>query len=75
MIKEYKIDMDAPKIDPETSSQVILIRHGLSEMNFKYIQQDMHHKKGTPEYRSLLSDPTLIDAELHPIGIQQCENA
>ena len=35
----------------------------------------MTHKKGTPEYQALLSDPSLIDASLHPIGIEQCLNS
>jgi hypothetical protein len=70
LAKQYKIEVNAPKIDPKTESKVIVIRHGLSKMNFSYIEQDMTHKKDTPEYQALLSDPSLIDAELHPIGIQ-----
>jgi hypothetical protein len=36
--EKHKIEVTAPKIDASTESKVIAIRHGLSKMNFNYIE-------------------------------------
>lgn len=54
---------------PANDSPVILIRHGLSKMNIQFMEAGLSYEEECPEKHALESDPALIDAELHPIGI------
>ena len=66
--------MITPEIDPSNDSPIILIRHGLSEMNLKFEKEGHGSDRKTPEYRKFLGDPAMIDSALHPIGVMQSEN-
>ena len=61
--------MITPEVDPSNDAPIILIRHGLSEMNFKFEEQGHDCDNKTPECEKLLNDPAMIDSALHPIGV------
>lgn len=73
MSSDKEIPTDLKVNDTKMTSDVILIRHALSEMNAKYAELDMGSKKGTPEYHQLLSSPEMIDASLDLSGLKECE--
>lgn len=60
-------------MDPNDPSPVILIRHGLSKMNIALLEAGISYEDHSEEKTRIETDPNLIDAELHPIGILQCE--
>ena len=51
----------------------ILVRHGLSEFNFRNIETKSIYGHGSDEWRAVQKDETLVDPELHQAGIMQCE--
>jgi hypothetical protein len=74
LIERLNIPMNTNENPHSDLAPVILIRHGLSMMNIKFMEAGFDYETESPEKLKLESDPSLIDAELHPIGIQQCEN-
>ena len=73
VIDHLGITMVTPE-SPPNDSPVVLIRHGLSMMNIQFMEAGFDYEVETPEKHALEADPALMDAELHPIGIMQCEN-
>lgn len=61
--------INTPAIEGKESADVFLVRHGLSEFNFK----DLQIKKGTgdieEQIKELKASPDICDANLHAIGI------
>ena len=53
----------------------ILIRHGLSEINFKRLECDKQFGEGTEEAIAERKkwNMTMMDPELHKLGAYQCE--
>ena len=53
----------------------ILIRHGLSEINYQRLLADKKFGKGSDQAKELryALNYSLVDPELHPIGFLQCE--
>lgn len=59
--------------DELKSSPYVLIRHGLSHFNYNSLVATVEYGRGSPEHKAVFQDPNLIDPELHPVGILQCE--
>lgn len=53
----------------------ILIRHGLSQFNYKALVASTEYGLDSQEFRAVETDTDGIDPELHPVGIAQCEVA
>lgn len=59
-------------INQLSESQFILIRHGMSEFNFK--AKVTETERGSEEYNNQIKNSLdLIDPDLHSIGIIQCD--
>lgn len=56
-------------------AKFIMIRHGLSKFNIKNTWVKATYGAGSKEHKACHNDPELLDPELHPIGIMQCEAA
>jgi len=51
----------------------VLIRHGLSTFNLAARIAKEEFGQDSAEFKAVEQDPKLIDPELHPVGILQCE--
>jgi len=47
-----------------------LIRHGLSEFNYKALVAKTDFGDGSPEFKAVESSKDLIDPELHASGVK-----
>ena len=58
-------------MDPEAlkNASFVLIRHGLSEFNLAAMIGADKYGVDSPEFKAIEQDPSLIDPELHPVGI------
>ena len=74
-IKKYDIHLETSMSHPEklADSDYILIRHGLSEFNYKALVATTDFGKDSAEMRAVETQKELTDPELHAIGIKQCE--
>lgn len=52
-----------------------MIRHGLSTFNINNLYVKAEFGEGSAEHKACHNDPNLLDPELHPVGIMQCEAA
>ena len=62
-------------MDPEAlkASSFVLIRHGLSVFNYKALVAKTEFGVGSPEVIAVETATDLVDPELHPLGILQCQ--
>ena len=65
--------MSTPPMEDLDSSSYVLIRHALSAYNYSHLVYATKYGKDAPETRAIEVDPSIMDAELHPVGILQCE--
>ena len=72
-IKEYLLPMSTPPMTDLESSSFVLIRHALSTFNYKHLVYMTKYGKDAPETKATEIDPSIMDAELHPVGVLQCE--
>ena len=63
IIAKYNIRIDQDPIQGE--SDVYLVRHAMSEFNMR----DLTARSRGETFAQVKSDPALIDAELHAIGL------
>lgn len=68
-MRRLNISLIAPPMDPSDTSDVILIRHGLSNMNMALLEANLGWDDDCIEKTMILRDPKQLDAPLHPIGI------
>jgi broad specificity phosphatase PhoE len=75
-IVKYSIPLETPEMNEDDFkiSPYILIRHGLSEFNYKIMCTDHEFGEGSAESRAVETSHDLIDPELHAVGIKQCES-
>lgn len=73
---KYNIPLETTAMDKGQFSEApyILIRHGLSNFNYRALVAQTDFGKDSEEFKAVETDPNGIDPELHPIGILQCEN-
>lgn len=73
--KKYGIELVTEMSHPEklANSQYILIRHGLSEFNFRALVAKTEFGADSKEHRDVETNKDLIDPELHAIGVKQAE--
>lgn len=62
-------------MDPEQFERAdyILVRHGVSEYNYKWEVAAQKYGKDSPEVKAIQTDPGNFDPALHEIGILQAE--
>ncbi|TNV79979.1 hypothetical protein FGO68_gene2978 [Halteria grandinella] len=74
-----KVDptFNAPPPDPITLAkcQIVLIRHAVTEFNMEFARVVQAHGIQSDEYRQLKIRKDLIDPQLRPEGVGQCEAA
>jgi hypothetical protein len=56
------------------ANDFVLIRHGLSEFNYRALVAKNEFGKNSEQFRAVETSTDLIDPELHEIGIMQAEN-
>ena len=52
----------------------MLIRHALSEFNYKSLLIQEKHGLDSPEYQEFMLDSKMIDPSLHQLGQNQCSS-
>jgi broad specificity phosphatase PhoE len=62
--------IDTPAIT-DIDADVLLIRHGFSEFNYRHLILKKDGGKDGQPFQELKGDPSVIDADLHPIGVHQ----
>ena len=68
-IKEYLLPMSTPPMTDLESNSYVLIRHALSAFNYKHLVYMTKYGKDAPETKATEIDPSIMDAELHPVGV------
>ena len=63
------IPLQTPPMVSKNPFSVVLIRHGLSNMNIAFMEAGVDWNNHSEAKETILKDPNLIDAELHPIGV------
>ena len=70
-IAKYSLPLETPVMDAEAlkASSYVLIRHGLSQYNYKALVTKTEFGEGSPEFRAVETAEGGEDPELHPVGI------
>lgn len=73
-VEKYHIQTETPPIHNKDYADVFLIRHGFSEFNHEQValEKDGNDEDGS-KLRALKSNISLVDPNLHNIGIYECE--
>ena len=71
-IAKYSVPLETPEMNEDEfkASPYIMIRHGLSEFNYRIMVTDHEFGLGSPESRAVETSTELTDPELHAIGVK-----
>ena len=68
-IDQFGWSIEVPNSKHSDTAKVYLIRHGLSMYNLRAAEVKAEFGESSPEFEAIMKDCSLIDPDLHPVGV------